>query len=638
MSPSGRAILVGATTVAIGTFVARYLAVEFTNDHFVHLSRAWQIVLGDVPDLDFFDPGLILQYYASAAALLLSGHNLFGEALLTMGFIAAGAGLTWVAAVRVSGSLWIAAAATTVVVLWMPRLYNYPKVFLYVLAIVVAWHYAQRPGPWAVARLGVVTAVAFLFRHDHGVYIGLAVLGLLVVRHGGVPGQALHRAARFALVTVALLSPFLLFVQATVGLVRYASGISPQVQGVASARVNRLPVTFDHAAPLVTVVPPAGPRVNVRWAPDIDADARQSLERRHALTAPVHVEDTTWNYMVTRLDPPDIGALIADPAVTDTHGIDRARRTLDVSLSPRDLLQNRVSLLRVRVLPGLFSPGNALAWSYYVTLLLPFASLALLVWLMRLGRIDRATASVVAMSALLSVVIVQTLVRGSPDSRLADVAGPICVLGAWLSARSIGPGTRASATRVLRTAAVSAAWLVTAWAAGTSAEVVRSIDASRLLAGPSAVAERAWGVTAVLRSRPIDSLSREDEGLPGLTRYLFECTAPTDRAFVTWFAPRVFFEAERAFAGGQVYLTHGWHSSPEDQQLTVERLARQRVPIVIDSVESAYEEYFPIVATYMRERFVEAVSTSALEGYRVLVDRQLTPTGTYEPLGLPCYR
>ena len=56
---------------------------------------------------DFFDPGALLQYYASAAALLWSGHNLFGEALLTAGFIAAGAGLTFFAAARLSGSFWI---------------------------------------------------------------------------------------------------------------------------------------------------------------------------------------------------------------------------------------------------------------------------------------------------------------------------------------------------------------------------------------------------------------------------------------------------------------------------------------------------------------------------------------------------
>lgn len=143
ISPTG--LIIGAIVAVAGTFLFRFLTVEYTNDHFVHLSRGAQILYGDVPIRDFFDPGLTLQYYASAAALLWSGHNLFGETILTAGFIAAGAGLTFVAAARLSGSIWLAIAATAMAVLSMPRLYNYPKVFFYVAAIVVAWRYASRP-------------------------------------------------------------------------------------------------------------------------------------------------------------------------------------------------------------------------------------------------------------------------------------------------------------------------------------------------------------------------------------------------------------------------------------------------------------------------------------------------------------
>ena len=63
----------------------------------------------------------------------------------------------------------------------MPRLYNYPKVVCYVAAIVVAWRYASRPDRGWLIALAVVTVVAFLFRHDHGVYIGLATLVLLAM-------------------------------------------------------------------------------------------------------------------------------------------------------------------------------------------------------------------------------------------------------------------------------------------------------------------------------------------------------------------------------------------------------------------------------------------------------------------------
>ena len=62
-------MLCAATAVFVATFLFRFLTLEFMNDQFVHLTRGRQILLGDVPVRDFFDPGLLLQYYASAAAL-----------------------------------------------------------------------------------------------------------------------------------------------------------------------------------------------------------------------------------------------------------------------------------------------------------------------------------------------------------------------------------------------------------------------------------------------------------------------------------------------------------------------------------------------------------------------------------------
>src|SRR5687767_9868621 len=53
------AILAGTVGLAIAGFLYRFLTIEFLNDHFVHLSRGYQIVRGEVPVRDFFDPGLI---------------------------------------------------------------------------------------------------------------------------------------------------------------------------------------------------------------------------------------------------------------------------------------------------------------------------------------------------------------------------------------------------------------------------------------------------------------------------------------------------------------------------------------------------------------------------------------------------
>ena len=635
-SSIGRAVLiVGTIAVVVGTFVFRFLTVEYTNDHFVHLSRGAQILYGDVPIRDFFDPGLTLQYYASAVALRFSGHNLFGETILTAGFIAAGAGLTFVAAARLSGSIWLALAATAMAVLSMPRLYNYPKVFFYVAAVVVAWRYATRPDRRGLIALAVVTVVAFLFRHDHGVYIGIATLALLAILHWPQPRQLVITVAEYSGITLVLMLPFLAFVQMTFGLVRYAGNVAaPPFQFI------WMPISFDFSEPLVSLAPPSGPRVNVRWADRIDAAARAQLEGKYELLSPEHVEGPTWSYVPMHIDREHIGPLVDDPAVADTHGINRPGHVLETDPPWYLKLQRHVPLVRVRLAPGVFSRGNAESFFYYITFLLPIVGLALVAVLLWKERIDRPQAAVVGMACVLCIIIVQTLVRGSPDSRLPDVASPISVIGAWVCATALAFGAGASqAVRRISAVLVSLVVIVTLWSVVTFAQVSTTLETSQILSGPAGVMDRMSVVAERLRMRPIDNWTRRSSGIGAIMRYAFECTLDTDRLVAAWFAPEVYFYVERAFAGGQVYLISRWHNSPDDQRLTIERLERQRVPIVIEKDDWDYENYFPLVADYIHQRYrVVPIEGDTIQGFRVLVDSHLTSTGVYEPLGAPCYR
>jgi hypothetical protein len=633
ISPTG--LIIGAIVAVAGTFLFRFLTVEYTNDHFVHLSRGAQILYGDVPIRDFFDPGLTLQYYASAAALLWSGHNLFGETILTAGFIAAGAGLTFVAAARLSGSIWLAIAATAMAVLSMPRLYNYPKVFFYVAAIVVAWRYASRPDRGRLIALAVVTVVAFLFRHDHGVYIGLATLALLAILHWPHLRRVVMAVAEYSSITLLLMLPFLIFVQSTVGLLRHAGNAA-----ALPLQIVWMPVSFDLTAPLVALSPPSGPRVNVRWVDDIDADVRQELERKYELVSPEHVEGPTWSYVPVHVDREHIGPLVDDPAVADTHGINRPGHVLEMEPPWFLKLQRSVPLLRLQFLPGVFSRGNAESFFYYITLLLPVVGLAHVALLLWRERISRPEAAVVGMACLLCIIIAQALVRGSPDSRLPDVAGPISVVGAWVCATvlgsSVGAGRIARRTCAVLLAVVV---MVTLWSVGTFARVSTSLENTQILSGPTGVWQRLGVVAERLRIRPIDNWTRRSSGIGALMRYAFECTSDRDRLVAAWFAPEVYFYTERAFGGGQVYFIQRWHNSPEDQRLTIERLERQRVPIVIEKDDWDYENYLPLVADYIHHRYrVVFIEGDTVSGFRVLVDTHLTPAGVYEPLGAPCYR
>ena len=628
-------MLGGTAAVFAATFVFRFLTAEFVNDHFQHLARGRQILLGELPIRDFFDPGLFLQYYASAAALHWSGQNLYGEALLTVSFIAAGAALTFYVGARLSKSVWLGACAAALAAASIPRLYNYPKVFFYVAALALAWRYARRPALTPLIAMSVLTVVAFLFRHDHGVYIAMSTMILLVAVHWGEPTAAVADVAKFAGISLAFVLPFLVYVQSTVGLFGYVTEISPQIQQVATVRLNVLPFEYRRGAPLVTVTPPPERRVNVRWADTTTDDTRHAREAKYGLTGATHADGSTWSYVVTNDSHANIRALVDDPVVADTSGIDRGRGELAIKEPLYLRIERWVPLFRMHLVPGLFTPSNALAWFYYVTVLIPLAGIAVLAIALWRNGIGRPEAALAAMAIVLCFVIVQTLVRGSPDSRLADVAAPIFALAAWVTAHAV----RGRAARCWRIAAAIVVWTITAWSVTTDSHAWEALDASRILTGPAGIAWK-WQVqTERLRARPIDTWGPTDRGIPALGRYVFECTRDTDRVLVTWFAPQIFFYAERAFAGGQVYLQPRWHASVADQHLTVQRMTRERVPLVLVSADTDNRVYFPIVADYIRAHYREAIPTSSyIDGYRVFVDTRLLPTGTYKPLGLPCYR
>jgi len=107
------------------------------------------------------------------------------------------------------------------------------------------------------------------------------------------------------------------------------------------------------------------------------------------------------------------------------------------------------------------------------------------------------------------------------------------------------------------------------------------------------------------------------------------------------FEPQIFFFAERAFAGGLPYLKGGWHQSTQAQQLTVERMRQQRVPLVLINVVTEPEvRGFSIVYQYIQDNYREAWRGNFGNGpdYKVFVKRDLPTRGTYPPFDLPCYR
>ncbi len=219
-----RSATVAAAVVMAGAAVAwRVLSFAgFNNDHYIYLAGAQQIVLGDWPVRDFVDPGWPLMNVLPALARLVFGKALIVEVLLVASAFALGAACTVAAAARLSGSVLLAIAAASLEIVINPRSFGYPKIALYAVAICAFVGVSRRPTGRRVFALAMLTAVAFLFRHDHGLYIGIGAAAAVVAgrwRDGW--RQVGAGTARLATLVVVMLAPWAAFVQYHLGLANY---------------------------------------------------------------------------------------------------------------------------------------------------------------------------------------------------------------------------------------------------------------------------------------------------------------------------------------------------------------------------------------------------------------------------------
>lgn len=211
-----------ASLVGIAAFLVRFLTLgAIENDQYVYLARAHQVLHGDWPVRDFVDPGIPLAYLLSAAAAAVAGPTLLTEAVLALALFAIAAAATYALVRRASGSTVAAVLTIAVVLVFPPRLYNSSKVLVPVIAIAIAWAYADGPSTRRAAALGAWTGVAFLFRHDYAAYVAVASVMLLVVRHWGEWKALATSSVAYAGITAAVITPWLIYVHVQQGLPDY---------------------------------------------------------------------------------------------------------------------------------------------------------------------------------------------------------------------------------------------------------------------------------------------------------------------------------------------------------------------------------------------------------------------------------
>jgi len=570
MAPRFRnAILVA---LSVGLFVASWLFrfndpggsfAGLTDDHFFYVVRGWQILFGDIPVRDFVDHGAPLYYYVAAAVQVLFGRGTMSELAFSTSMLSLSAVITFLLATRASGSI-IAGLVACLLHVWLgPRFYNYPKVLIYAVAIPLLWRFADRPGAHLRVWLAVLTVIAFLFRHDHGAFVGIAAAVLML----SIPELRFAERVRhfviYGLLVLVLVAPYFVFIQMNGGLVSYFRQASAWAERDRAREPVVWPGVFDN--------------------PDGESDEAKA------------------------------GSLVA----------------------------------RVR--------DNGAAWVYYTEILLPFLALLVLAASRDGFRPEWPHArEKLAMVAVLGAALDAGFLRSPLEARLADPSVPLVILIAWLivavprmlrSDVSLRPSWLPVRWPVRATVALAGAGIALLLLVLVKGDLYTRLDKASMTDRLGKPFERAGLIANQLHvdwDLGLWAARPERPDLITLSLYINACTTPDDRVLVQSYLPQVLAMARRAFAGGHADLRPGFFEFEEAQRLTVERLRDRSVPILLldteDSLRSFYRS-FPIVTAYIDQEYRQAGMHTFDDrfGLTLYVKKDRTPTGTYEPLGWPCF-
>ena len=233
-------------------------------------------------------------------------------------------------------------------------------------------------------------------------------------------------------------SPYILFLTANDRLVPHVR--TSLWQGTSLVGASQSPETtfdIDLSQPLLRWMNDevrVDTRINIRWAEEVSDLARPAKEEVHELREGEDTGDRTWRYVIDHdISAQRLRALVADPGVEDTQGIDRETFRIE----------RPGFRMPVEIGPGLLTEGNATLWLYYATASLPPLSLLLLGmkrigWLSWRSAMPRESLKILTAAAY-CLLLNRALIRGSLDSRLADVSTSTAVLAAWVN----GTGARA---------------------------------------------------------------------------------------------------------------------------------------------------------------------------------------------------
>ena len=190
---------------------------DLSNDHYMHLAWAQQVLFGELPGRDFVDPGMPLMYTLSAIVQHV-WHGPFSEGVLSCLLLGIAAAATLLVVIDLTGSIAFGVAATLFEIVMEPRLYSYPKILVPAVGLLLIQHYLRRPSRTRLIALAAWTGVAVLLRHDLGVYAAAGIGSALVVASGTDWRRTLRVVAEYSVALLLLMLPYVLFVQWSEGI------------------------------------------------------------------------------------------------------------------------------------------------------------------------------------------------------------------------------------------------------------------------------------------------------------------------------------------------------------------------------------------------------------------------------------
>jgi hypothetical protein len=244
--------LVGATAFAYRFNMLGGSFGGFDNDHFEHIMRSEMLLRGEQPLRDFMDISLrgawpALSYAVPAWAQSIGGHNLLSEAYLTVGALALAAALVFLLALDLSRRWTIALLVAVLVIATGPKLYNYTKVLTLTMGALALRGAVGHPTIRRLAWAAAATAVAALFRHDYGVYVGVGTVVGLLARDAWAWTTITRHIGVYVTITTALLLPSAVWIQFYQGMPSYLAR-TIEASGLEGERTHLSWPVFDGAS------------------------------------------------------------------------------------------------------------------------------------------------------------------------------------------------------------------------------------------------------------------------------------------------------------------------------------------------------------------------------------------------------